>query len=122
MVSILKRQVTATADINKSEDELKEVESKAPQPPKAMSVEEGKPGNCKVHIRGDTQHLGDEVPRHFLAVLSSDNQPKVDEKSSGRLDLARWLTRPEHPLTSRVEVNRIWQGHFGEGIVRTPDN
>jgi hypothetical protein len=38
------------------------------------------------------------------------------------VQLAEWLTRPEHPLTPRVMVNRIWQWHFGEGIVRTPDN
>src|SRR5208337_3749959 len=42
--------------------------------------------------------------------------------SSRRLAFARWLTQPDHPLTSRVMINRIWLLHFGEGIVATPDN
>ena len=47
--------------------------------------------------------------------------PEVKTKS-GRLELAEWLVDPRNPLPSRVMANRIWQGHFGEGIVRTPDN
>jgi hypothetical protein len=46
----------------------------------------------------------------------------VIQEGSGRLDLARWIASPENPLTARVIVNRIWQHHFGEGIVRTPNN
>ena len=90
--------------------------------PLALAVEEGKIENVRVHLRGNTQTLGDEVPRHFLSVVSDGDKQIVDNKHSGRLELAQWITRPDNPLTGRVEVNRIWQEHFGQGIVRTPEN
>ena len=45
-----------------------------------------------------------------------------ERPTSGRLELANWITNPTHPLTARVIVNRVWQHHFGEGLVRSPDN
>ncbi len=101
---------------------VKGEEAAAPKVPKTLAVEEGEIQDVKVHIRGSTLTLGEVAPRTFLAVLGGDKVPPVDSKHSGRLEFAKWLTRPEHPLTSRVEVNRIWQTHFGMGIVRTPDN
>ncbi len=77
--------------------------------------------DVRVHIRGSYSRLGDVVPRHFPTVLGGE--PKANIPSgSGRLELARWLAKPDHVLTSRVMANRIWQHHMGAGIVRTPSN
>jgi mono/diheme cytochrome c family protein len=74
-----------------------------------------------IHIRGSYARLGDLTPRHFPIMLAGDHQPPITQ-GSGRLELGKWLGNPNHPTTARVMVNRIWQHHFGEGIVRTPSN
>ncbi len=90
--------------------------------PEVMAVSDGKPTNLRIHLRGSHLTLGREVPRQFPRILAGDKQAPVDERQSGRLQLAEWLTRPDHPLTSRVLVNRVWRWHFGEGLVRSTDN
>jgi Protein of unknown function (DUF1553)/Protein of unknown function (DUF1549)/Planctomycete cytochrome C len=73
--------------------------------------------------KGDPGQPGKVVPRgapKFLTSATSSLQ--IPAGQSGRLQLAQWLTLPDHPLTARVMVNRIWQGHFGKGIVGTPSN
>jgi hypothetical protein len=77
--------------------------------------------DARIHKRGNPQALSATVPRGFPAVLSDKTAPRIT-KGSGRLELARWITHPKHPLTARVIVNRLWQHHFGEGLVRTPSN
>jgi hypothetical protein len=77
--------------------------------------------DARIHIRGNYAQLGQVVPRHFPACLAGDRQPSITS-GSGRLELARWIGSADNPLTARVMVNRIWQHHFGEGIVRTPSN
>ncbi|MFN7341925.1 MAG: DUF1553 domain-containing protein, partial [bacterium] len=76
-----------------------------------------KPTLRKTHIliRGAYDQYGEEVTTGVPAIL-----PKLDAAASPtRLDLARWITRPDHPLTARVAVNRTWQMVFGRGIVET---
>ncbi len=97
------------------------VVAEAPAISEAYAVAEGKPANTKLQLRGDPKRLGDEVPRHFPAILGGNELPK-DAASSGRLQLAEWITDPKNPLTARVMVNRIWQFHFGRGIVPTPND
>jgi hypothetical protein len=90
--------------------------------PMACAVKEGETMDQKVFIRGDYHNLGDPVERTAPAILRlSAPAPEVKTKS-GRLELANWIVDPRNPLPSRVMANRIWQGHFGDGIVHTPDN
>ncbi len=77
--------------------------------------------DVRIHQRGRYDRLGDLVPRRFPEILAGKDQKPIPS-GSGRLELAEWLTRPDNPLTARVMVNRIWQHHFGEGIVATPSN
>ncbi|MHC4876433.1 MAG: PSD1 and planctomycete cytochrome C domain-containing protein [Planctomycetota bacterium] len=71
--------------------------------------------------RGDIRKAGDKVPRAFPGVIELDcDSPSTEQ--SGRLQFARWLTHPDHPLTARVMVNRVWHHLFGAGIVQTVDN
>ena len=72
-------------------------------------------------IRGNPENQGEVTPKHFPVVLAGDRPPAI-LSGSGRRELAGWLANAANPLTARVIVNRIWQWHFGEGIVRTPGN
>jgi hypothetical protein len=86
----------------------------------AYAVAEGRPADAQLQNRGEPELPGDPVPRRNLELLGG--QSVSDPRSSGRLDLARWLTDPRNPLTARVMVNRLWQGHFGRGLVATPND
>jgi len=100
-----------------------ELERSAPPPvPYALAVAEGEAQDARLFVRGDHNNPAEAVPRGFPAVLAAAGQPPISGGRSGRLELAQWLTRPDHPLTARVMVNRVWQWHFGQGLVRTSDN
>ena len=106
------------------EDEKERMTANAP-PPLAMvlAVEEGKPVSLPIHVRGSHLNLArDPVPRGFIRGVGQTRAGAISENRSGRLELASWLIDETNPLTARVLVNRIWQGHFGEGLVRSSDN
>lgn len=100
-----------------------------PEPPMTLSVSEGGvPGglfpkiqDVPVHIRGSYTRLGPVVPRRMPEFFAGDKQPSIT-KGSGRQELANWVVSKTNPLTARVIVNRVWQWHFGTGLVRTPNN
>ena len=92
-----------------------------PRLEKAWAVSEGKPADAKIRRNGEATNLGEPVRRGFLEVLGGQRLP-LGTKESGRRELAGWLTDPANPLTARVMVNRIWQHHFGTGLVATPSN
>ena len=100
-------------------DEL--TKTSPPQPPLACAAAEGNIVNQRVFLRGNPENKGDEVRKGFPLTLTGGWQPHIRE-GSGRRELARWIADADHPLTARVMVNRIWQWHFGEGLVRTPSN
>jgi mono/diheme cytochrome c family protein len=115
----------AAAALAAAKGAVKTLEASAPTVSTVMAVEEGKPGDLRVHIRGSHLTLGEAAPRGFPRVLAaSDGEatPTFPAGNSGRRALADWLARPDHPLTARVMANRVWLGHFGRGIVRSPDN
>ncbi len=89
-----------------------------------MSVaEDAAPEDARIHIRGSTRNLGATVPRGFIQAASpSASRPSIPADTSGRLQLAQWITSRSNPLTARVMVNHVWHWIFGAGIVRTADN
>jgi hypothetical protein len=89
--------------------------------PSAYAVHDSKPQDAYVHVAGNPREKGETIPRRTPKFLQPAS-PDIPKNTSGRLQLAEWIAHPENPLTARVMVNRIWQQHFGRGLVETPDN
>ncbi len=93
--------------------------------PRTLAVaDDDSPTDLPIHQRGETYRPGDAaVPRGVMQLFEHAlPSPKIEGKQSGRLELARWLTDAKHPLTARVIANRVWQWHFGVGLVDTPND
>ncbi len=95
------------------------VDSAPARPPMAYAPVEGESVAQRVFIRGSHHSPGEAVPKQFPVILAGKEQQPVTH-GSGRRELAGWLVSADHPLTSRVIANRLWQWHFGRGLVRTP--
>lgn len=111
--------------ILKISNELEKIRSKRiSDPGTAMTIEDAEPVNLKIQVRGN--HLtkkGDKIQRRPpMKHLKIDVSQVHHEKMSGRTQLAEWISSPLNPLTSRVMVNRLWNGCFGKGLVDTPNN
>ncbi len=91
-----------------------------------MTDQETLPAETRILVLGDHKRLGQPVVPGFLSIL--DPNPALISKPANlktlgrRLALARWIASPENPLTARVFVNRLWQQHFGQGLVDTPND
>ncbi|MCA9192156.1 MAG: PSD1 domain-containing protein [Planctomycetales bacterium] len=91
-----------------------------PELPMAYAVAEGVVQDASIQIRGEPERPGAVVPRGFPSVLGGQQLASdISQQNSGRLQLAQWIANPQNPLTARVIVNRIWQRHFGRGLVST---
>ncbi|MBL9117192.1 MAG: PSD1 domain-containing protein [Verrucomicrobiaceae bacterium] len=112
------------ARIEAMKTEVMKHEDATPEPPAIMGVTEGNlVKTIPLHLRGSYLTLGKEVERGFPEVMrTSFTKPILPVRQSGRLQLARWIASPEHPLTARVIVNRVWRWHFGRGLAPTTDN
>lgn len=96
-----------------------------PHPETIPAIRNDFENRTQVHVlrRGVWEHKGVPVGPRPLSVLVSTSEPELaSDFAQPRTELARWLTDPGHPLTARVLVNRLWQHHFGTGLVRTAND
>ncbi len=110
---------TDNAEAKKLIERIRELEAKLPDPQRAPTMRDGAGINERVFVRGNHKTPGVEAPR---ATLEAFGKPAFTGPGSGRLELARTVTDPANPLVARVIANRLWKHHFGEGLVRSPDD
>lgn len=123
---VSQHQKTLDAELNAGavEQEVAALIREQPDLPRGYFMEEPTATPAKTHIliRGKVTSPGPEVAPAAPALLNGALQPVAGRTSGRRLAFANWLTSRQNPLAARVIVNRVWQWHFGEGLVRTPSD
>ena len=113
------------AELADLEKKMEELTDQLPPPPPALFTVENKFDKASpIHLlaRGDYGHPGDAVGMRPLGVLLPDGVAEKQRLENPRTKLGEWITDKDNPLTARVMVNRLWLGHFGQGIVSTPND
>ena len=123
----LKKQMKGKTgpELTELETKLEELNDQLPSPlPALFTVANDFDKTSPIHLlaRGDYANKGDKVGMRPLGVLLPDATPEKTALENPRTKLAEWITEPSNPLTARVMVNRLWQGHFGRGIVATSND
>ena len=123
-VAVSKPDAERTRKITSLRKQITQLEARTPASSLVMCVGELPPVDLAVHLRGSHLKLAGTVmarstPKVFEEALPPVTVPKHE---NGRLQLADWIASPKNPLIARVMVNRIWQYHFGTGLVRTSSN
>ena len=110
-------------ELPKLQQELSKLKKTMPPKPGGEVHVLAESGNKDMHvaIRGDLRKKGEVAPRQFLTIMTGGTGP-VFKQGSGRKELAEAVFNAGKPLAARVMINRIWQYHFGHGLVRTPSN
>ena len=112
---------TQLADLRR-ELKRRERSGALPDLPVAYGVTEDEPKDEPIHKQGDPSQLGAVVSRCLPTFFGNHAALSLRPGSSGRLELADWIASAKNPLTARVMANRVWQYHFGRGLVASPSN
>lgn len=108
--------------IDNGQAKLEELKKSAPPMfAKAHTLRDKASADMALAIRGNLLKPGPIAPRRFLRIIAGDDRVNF-AKGSGRLELAEAIADPANPLAARVFVNRVWMHHFGQALVRTPNN
>lgn len=115
-----KSEFTSWRALQSTARALQQRDAMSPEPVVLLTTTDGSPRDASIAPRGNPHQSGAIVPRGCL--VHATQFPLISPDSSGRVELARSLIDPRHPLTARVIVNRVWHHLMGRGLVHSPDN